>query len=169
MVPRASRSSWSVLPWSTQGRCCRSLRASRFLPRFDPVFQDSRIHPFLDQANDPAVTDPGVEIATGDPTSLLSDADQAFADAETALQDGDLGLYQEKIEEARNLIADALEILVNQPCRRSLGAGSAEAFGQLGEIGAELDLVPGLEIDTRIRTLGDHEFDVRLHVAMFEL
>ena len=64
---------------------------------------------------DPAVTDPGVEIATGDPTSLLSDADQAFADAETALQDGDLGLYQEKIEEARNLIADALEILVNQP------------------------------------------------------
>jgi uncharacterized membrane protein (UPF0182 family) len=64
---------------------------------------------------DPAVTDPGVEIATGDPTSLLNDADQAFADAETALQDGDLGLYQEKIEEARNLIADALEILVNQP------------------------------------------------------
>ena len=64
---------------------------------------------------DPAVTDPGVEIATGDPTSLLSDADQAFADAEAALQDGDLGLYQEKVGEARSLIADALEILVNQP------------------------------------------------------
>ncbi len=64
---------------------------------------------------DPAVTDPGVQIATGDPTSLLNDADQAFADAEAALQDGDLGLYQEKVGEARSLIADALEILINQP------------------------------------------------------
>jgi uncharacterized protein len=58
---------------------------------------------------------PGGTPSDGDPTQLLADADRAFDEAEAALQDGNLGRYQEKIEEARVLLTEALEILVNQP------------------------------------------------------
>jgi uncharacterized membrane protein (UPF0182 family) len=49
-----------------------------------------------------------------DPATLLGEADVLFAEADAALADGDLGLYQEKIDEARQLIADAVRTLVDQ-------------------------------------------------------
>jgi uncharacterized membrane protein (UPF0182 family) len=67
--------------------------------------------------DEPTTTDPDTDepASDRDPAEILADADVAFDDAEAALQDGDLGLYQEKIEEARSLLAEALEILANQP------------------------------------------------------
>jgi uncharacterized membrane protein (UPF0182 family) len=63
---------------------------------------------------DPTTTDPGSS-SSDDPAALLSQADDLFAEADDALAAGDLGLYQEKIDEARKLIADAVEILSAQP------------------------------------------------------
>ena len=69
-----------------------------------------------DTPTDPATsTDPDTGIATGDPEELLNEADALFAAADEALADGDLGLYQQNIDAARDLIADAVEILINQP------------------------------------------------------
>ena len=53
-------------------------------------------------------------VASGDPEELLNEADALFAAADDALADGDLGLYQQNIDAARDLIADAVEILINQ-------------------------------------------------------
>ncbi len=59
---------------------------------------------------DPGTTDPGSG-STNDPAELLAQADALFVEADEALAAGDLGLYQEKITEARNLIEDAVTIL----------------------------------------------------------
>lgn len=57
-------------------------------------------------------TEPGGAVdISGDIEELLQRADQAFTDADAALQSGDLGLYQEKISEARQLIDRAMELL----------------------------------------------------------
>ncbi len=58
-----------------------------------------------------APTEPGEVDVSGDIEELLQRADQAFADADAALQAGDLGLYQQKISEARQLIDRAMELL----------------------------------------------------------
>ena len=58
-------------------------------------------------------TDPGPP--SGDPAQLLREADLLFLEADEALADGDLGLYQERVDAARDLVADAVEILINQP------------------------------------------------------
>lgn len=42
---------------------------------------------------------------------LLAEADELFAEAETALRAGDLGTYQDKVEAARALVAQALTLL----------------------------------------------------------
>ncbi len=63
---------------------------------------------------DPGVTEPGSE-SSQDPAELLNQADALFVEADEALAAGDLGLYQAKIDEARSLIADAVEILAVQP------------------------------------------------------
>jgi hypothetical protein len=42
-------------------------------------------------------------------TSLLDQAARAFADAETALRNGDLAGYQAKVREAQNLVNQAAE------------------------------------------------------------
>jgi uncharacterized membrane protein (UPF0182 family) len=57
--------------------------------------------------------DPDEDTGTSsdDPVALLEQADQAFLEADEALAAGDLGLYQEKIGEARQLIADAFALL----------------------------------------------------------
>ena len=57
------------------------------------------------------VTDPGTGTPGDDPVALLEAADQAFIAADAALADSDLGLYQQKIAEARQLIADAFALL----------------------------------------------------------
>jgi uncharacterized membrane protein (UPF0182 family) len=55
--------------------------------------------------------DEGTGTSGDDPVALLERADQAFLEADEALAAGDLGLYQEKIGEARQLIADAFALL----------------------------------------------------------
>jgi hypothetical protein len=56
-------------------------------------------------------SDPDAGTSSDDPIVLLEQADQAFLEADEALAAGDLGLYQEKIDEARNLIDQAFAIL----------------------------------------------------------
>ena len=46
-----------------------------------------------------------------DPVALLEAAESVFAEADEALRDGDLGLYQEKVGEAEDLLSRALELL----------------------------------------------------------
>ncbi|MDH3426725.1 MAG: UPF0182 family protein, partial [Acidimicrobiia bacterium] len=58
-----------------------------------------------------APTVPGDVDISGDIEQLLQRADQAFADADAALQAGDLGRYQQRIADARQLITRALELL----------------------------------------------------------
>jgi uncharacterized membrane protein (UPF0182 family) len=65
--------------------------------------------PGTDGEVDPDPTDSGT--AGDDPIALLEAADLAFIDADVALADGDLGGYQDKIAEARQLIADAFALL----------------------------------------------------------
>jgi uncharacterized membrane protein (UPF0182 family) len=68
--------------------------------------------PPTDPGNEPGPDDPGP--GTGTPeeqiAQLLLDAQAAFDEAEAAYDEGDLGGYQDKVEEARDLIAQALEI-----------------------------------------------------------
>jgi uncharacterized membrane protein (UPF0182 family) len=58
-----------------------------------------------------APSEPGDVDISGDIEQLLQRADQAFADADAALQSGDLGLYQQKVSEARQQIIRAMELL----------------------------------------------------------
>ncbi len=64
-----------------------------------------------DDSDDRDQSDPDAGTPGDDPIALLEAADQAFIDADAALVDGDLGLYQEKIAEARQLIEDAFSLL----------------------------------------------------------
>jgi uncharacterized membrane protein (UPF0182 family) len=59
--------------------------------------------------NPPPDPDPGT--SSDDPVALLEQANVAFAEADAALEAGDLGLYQEKVDEARGLIDDAFAII----------------------------------------------------------
>ncbi|MGH9112450.1 MAG: UPF0182 family protein [Acidimicrobiales bacterium] len=43
--------------------------------------------------------------------ALLAEADQLFADADVALADGDIGAYQENVDQARDRVAEAMELL----------------------------------------------------------
>lgn len=45
------------------------------------------------------------------PLALLEEADRLFLEADDALAEGDLGLYQERINEARSLIAEAFSLI----------------------------------------------------------
>ncbi len=65
-----------------------------------------------DPENPPPDPDPGT--SSDDPVALLEQANAAFAEADTALEAGDLGRYQEKVDEARGLIDDAFAI-INEP------------------------------------------------------
>ena len=94
---------------------------ARLFPGFRGDLGDEIARPAEPTANDPdpsptdpGVSDPGTD-STADPTELLNQADALFVEADEALATGDLGLYQAKIEEARGLIADAVEILAAQP------------------------------------------------------
>lgn len=56
-------------------------------------------------------TDPGSAFDPGSPEALLAEADRLFDEADDALADGDLGTYQQRIDEARELIAEAVLLL----------------------------------------------------------
>jgi uncharacterized membrane protein (UPF0182 family) len=60
---------------------------------------------------DPEDPTPDPDPSGDDPVALLEQADLVFLEADEALAAGDLGLYQEKIDEARQLIADAFAVL----------------------------------------------------------
>jgi len=69
------------------------------------------------EADDPEVTEEEPDespVVDGDAASLVNRADELFLEADEALVDGDLGLYQEKIDEARQLVAEAVELLINE-------------------------------------------------------
>ena len=66
-----------------------------------------------DDTEDPP-PDPEPGTSSVDPVALLEQANVAFAEADAALEAGDLGLYQEKVDEARGLIDDAFAI-INEP------------------------------------------------------
>ncbi|HSR46186.1 MAG TPA: UPF0182 family protein [Acidimicrobiia bacterium] len=62
------------------------------------------------------VTPPGTGddlVVPSDVADLLRQADAAFAEAQAALSAGDLGGYQAKIDEAQQLIGEAIELLSN--------------------------------------------------------
>jgi hypothetical protein len=56
-------------------------------------------------------TDPTDPDTSDDPAELLQQAEELFVEAEQALADGDLGEYQAKVDEAKALVAKALELL----------------------------------------------------------
>jgi uncharacterized membrane protein (UPF0182 family) len=58
--------------------------------------------------DEPEEDDPEVPTGDEDVAELLAQADQALADAEAALEAGDLGTYQDKVDEARDLVDRAL-------------------------------------------------------------
>ncbi len=58
-------------------------------------------------------TDPSAPPDDATAAELLADAEDLFAGAEQALQDGDLGEYQDKVEAARELVQRALDLLEN--------------------------------------------------------
>ncbi len=60
---------------------------------------------------DATPTDPNAPPDDATVAELLADANDLFDEAEQALQDGDLGKYQEKIEAARELIQRAIDLL----------------------------------------------------------
>jgi hypothetical protein len=71
--------------------------------------------PGSDGDGDTPTTVPGDtgEPISGDVAALLQQADDAFVAAQAALDQGDLGAYQTKIDEAQQLIAQAIELLGN--------------------------------------------------------
>jgi uncharacterized membrane protein (UPF0182 family) len=64
---------------------------------------DSSSDSSTDSSTDGTVTD--------DPAALLEEAQSLFDEADAALRDGDLGVYQEKVDEAQALIEQALALL----------------------------------------------------------
>ncbi|MBI4884051.1 MAG: UPF0182 family protein [Actinobacteria bacterium] len=56
-------------------------------------------------------TDPGAPADDATAGELLADAEQLFVEADAALKAGDLGTYQEKVEEARELVQRAIDLL----------------------------------------------------------
>lgn len=58
-----------------------------------------------------APIDPNAPTPDATASELLAQAEELFADAEAALKKGDLGLYKEKVDAARDLVAQALDLL----------------------------------------------------------
>lgn len=78
---------------------------------------------------EPAPPDDGEPAAPGDVTSLLEQAEEAFTEAERALQDGDLAAYAEATERARQLVADALEAAGVTEAPADEGAAAEDSAG----------------------------------------
>jgi uncharacterized protein len=72
----------------------------------------------------------GGQAPPADVSSLLSQAEEAFAEAEQALQDGDLAAYADATERARDLVVQALELSGAAP---PPAEGEGEGAGDGGE------------------------------------
>lgn len=91
------------------------------LARLFPGFEGD-LGKVVGTASDPDGEDPEVidedpvdePVNTGSAAELLSRADELFLEADEALADRDLGSYQAKIDEARELITSAVELLINE-------------------------------------------------------
>ena len=59
----------------------------------------------------PSATTPSTGEPSNDPTQLLAQASQLFADARTALANQDLGTYQDKINQAIAKVEQAQQLL----------------------------------------------------------
>ncbi len=79
---------------------------AQVFPDFAPTVQPVGAQPVEPQ---PDGGDP--VIVSGDVAELLASAEQAFAEANLALAAGDLGTYQEKVEEAAGLIQAAQDLI----------------------------------------------------------
>ncbi|MFM8650122.1 MAG: UPF0182 family protein [Actinomycetota bacterium] len=64
-----------------------------------------------DTGTEPSTPSDGETPVSTDPAVLLEQAEAVFDEADQALRDGDLGLYQEKVAEAQDLISQALAAL----------------------------------------------------------
>ena len=89
---------------------------ARLFPGFDGEVGDLVEDPAEASPDDPdseevVEDEPEVVIVSGDAAVLLEQADALFIEADEALASGDLGGYQEKIDEARALLAEAVAIL----------------------------------------------------------
>jgi hypothetical protein len=82
---------------------------AQLFPGFDGDVGEVIGVPVVDSGETP--TDDGSPIDETDVAALLRRADELFADADAALQRGDLGEYQDKTDEARRLVAQALDLL----------------------------------------------------------
>ena len=89
---------------------------ARLFPGFDGDVGDSLGAPTEPTPDDPGDTGEPVDpddapVLPTDAAELLQLADDLFRDADQALADGDLGDYQAKVEEGRQRLAEAIEIL----------------------------------------------------------
>jgi uncharacterized membrane protein (UPF0182 family) len=80
-----------------------------------------------DTGEDPP--DAGSTDPSADAEQLLAEAQELFDEADAALADGDLGTYQDRVEEGRNRLSDAIDLL---------GGGEADT-GADAEADAEAD------------------------------
>jgi uncharacterized protein len=82
--------------------------------------------------------------ATADPDAeageLLAEAQGLFDEAQDALTEGDLGTYQERVEEAQQLVSQAIDLLEG-----SEGSGSSTGSGSTSEPESEGDTGNGSE------------------------
>ncbi len=76
----------------------------------DPETDDADPEPTPEPSPDPG-DDPGPDAPDGDVETLLQQAADTFDEADEALADGDLGRYQELVQEAEQLLAEALATL----------------------------------------------------------
>ncbi len=83
----------------------------RLFPGFEGDVGDSIGVPTEPTPDDPDVPVDEAPAVPTDAAELLQIADELFRDADVALADGDLGEYQLKVEEGRQRLAEALEIL----------------------------------------------------------
>ena len=77
---------------------------------------------------EPSPGDPGTG-ASADVQALLVEADATFEEAEQALREGDFARYGELEQEARDLLAQALELAAREEPRDAGGRGGGEAGG----------------------------------------
>jgi hypothetical protein len=119
------------------GSPVREGNAEDILATLDQILPDTG-----DDDVDPAgeEVDPSDEVATIE--ELLTEADDLFDQADQALADGDLGTYQELVEEAGANVAEALELAEEADAEAS-GGTDAPGAGDGAESGTDAE--PGTD------------------------
>ncbi len=89
---------------------------ARLFPGFDAEVGDrvgapAEPDPDGDPDDPPEAEEPPDVVVSGDAGELLARADELFIEAEQALAAGDLGDYQDKVNQARDLVTQALDLI----------------------------------------------------------